>query len=330
MNVKILFLSLFFYGFVVTAQQKEDSEPFGQAYGTVYTYFNSSLNSNYTAFEVSRAYFGYKHKISEEFSANIKLDIGSINDESEYALIRRYSYFKNAFLAYKKNKLTINIGLIDLLQFKTQEKFWDYRYVYKSFQDESRLGSSADIGISATYKFNKIFTADLTLMNGEGYKDFQSDNSFKFAAGLLLTPIKELTARLYYDYSEKQVIQSTYSGFLGYDFKKKFKLGVEYSTQTNNKFYENQNFGGYSGFLMTKINDKIACFFRYDRLKSNKVNATDQNNWNFKKDGQLFLGGIQYKLHEKVRTALNMQIYQSDDENEEHSEYLFINLEFNF
>ena len=39
-------------------------------------------------------------------------------------------------------------------QFKYQEKVWGYRYVYKTFQDENKFGSSADIGANGEFKLS--------------------------------------------------------------------------------------------------------------------------------------------------------------------------------
>lgn len=43
----------------------------------------------------------------------------------------------------------------------------------KSFQDEYKFGSSADLGVSVAYKFNKVVSADVIVANGEGYKKYR-------------------------------------------------------------------------------------------------------------------------------------------------------------
>ncbi len=70
-----------------------------------------------------------------------------------------------------------------MLQFKVQEKFWDHRYIYKSYLYAYRFGSSADIGAQAINEVNNWFTADLTFSSGEGYSRLQLDNSFKTGVG---------------------------------------------------------------------------------------------------------------------------------------------------
>ena len=115
-----------------TAEEPADK---GKLSARIYTHFNWSLNrlDPSTTFEVNRAYFGYSRQIDEHFSGEVKLDIGSPDDVSEYSLIRRYTYFKNAYISYSNGKFISWFGLFDMLQFKVQEKFWDYRYIYKSY-----------------------------------------------------------------------------------------------------------------------------------------------------------------------------------------------------
>jgi len=91
---------------MVNGQTQPPEAPPGKVSAKIYTHFNYSLDGNTeTAFEVRRAYFGYKRNLDEHFSAEVKLDIGSIDDDSEFALIRRYTYFKIAYFSYSKGIL---------------------------------------------------------------------------------------------------------------------------------------------------------------------------------------------------------------------------------
>ena len=92
---------------------------------------------------------------------------------AENETIMGIGYVKNAQITWKQNGWTLNAGLITTTQFKVQEDFWGKRYVMKSFQDEYKFGSSADLGVSVAYKFNKVVSADVIVANGEGYKKVQ-------------------------------------------------------------------------------------------------------------------------------------------------------------
>lgn len=97
---------------------------------------------------------------------------------------------------------TLNAGLISTTQFKLQEDFWGKRYVMKSFQDEYKFGSSADLAFSVAYKFNKVVSADVIVANGEGYKKVQVKDGLQYGAGVTLTPVKGLVVRAYGSYNE--------------------------------------------------------------------------------------------------------------------------------
>ena len=89
------------------------------------------------------------------------------------------------------------MNLDELRKFNFQEKFWGYRYAMKSFQDGYKFGSSADLGLSATYKFASWISADAIIVNGEGYKKIQKNDGLNYGLGVTLTPVKGLSVRLY-------------------------------------------------------------------------------------------------------------------------------------
>ena len=57
-------------------------------------------------------------------------------------------------------------------QFKYQESIWGYRYMYKTFQDENKFGSSADLGVNGEIKVTENLKINLFVLNGEGYKKY--------------------------------------------------------------------------------------------------------------------------------------------------------------
>ena len=49
--------------------------------------------------------------------------------------------------------------------------------MYKTFQDENKFGSSADLGVNAEIKLSEKIDLNLFALNGEGYKNVQDDNA---------------------------------------------------------------------------------------------------------------------------------------------------------
>ncbi len=294
----------------------------------VYSNFHLGLTSadRSTAFEVTRVYLGYKHAISDNFDAEVKLDIGSPEDLSEYSLIRRYAYFKGASLSYHKDRLNAWFGLFDMMEFKVQENFWGYRYIFKSFQDEYKFGPSADIGAGVGYKFCSFLEADLVVSNGEGYKNLQTDNSYKTGIGITLHPSTEVTLRLYYDFNHKDITQSTYSFFAGYN-PGKYRLGAEYNLQKNFAFVNAHDLQGYSFYGTYIMSDSWEVFGRYDWLNSS-LSPNENIPWNLNRDGSAIISGIQYRPVAGINISLNYQDWYSYAKNGADKSFLFVNLEF--
>ena len=213
--------------------------------------------------------------------------------------------------------------------FKTQEKFFGKRYIYKSFLDKNKYGASADLGASFLYTFNGKLNLDFAVLNGEGYSNIQLDNTYQAALGLSYNPIENLYSRLYFDYSKKTYVQATYSAFLGYKQAEKFSIGVEYNYQSNRDFTEDHNSFGYSVYGTLNIAKKWELFARYDDLGSNKITG-EENNWNLAKDGNTIISGLQYSPVKKVKLALNYQGFISDDENTDDISAIYFNIEYKF
>ncbi|MFO7828768.1 MAG: hypothetical protein R6V23_09130 [Bacteroidales bacterium] len=322
---------MMFFPNQIFSQDEINFTPSGYFYGTIFSNFHYQLdaNRNESAFEVQRAYLGYNYNLTENYSVNIKLDIGSPEQESPYDILKRYAYFKNAELVYHKQNFTLHFGLIDLCQFKIQEKFWGHRYIYKSFQDEHKFGSSADLGASASYVFNDFIAADITIMNGEGYNQLQNDNTYKTALGITITPIKSITARFYVDYIEHAEIQTTYVSFLGYKYKDLVKAGIEYNYQFNSSFRKNRNQNGFSGYVSVNMTDKFEIFGRFDKLWSNTLEG-DPYGWNINRDGSAIITGVQYSPIKNIKIAANYQDWYPYPKNLDNESHFYLNLEYKF
>ncbi len=331
MNSVFVLIFCFLISTQLTAQKSDTIvfKPHGKPIIKIFSNFHTSLsdgNEN-SAFEVKKAYFGYSYQLSNEFSVIIKLDIGNPYDESPNLLLKRYAYFKNAALKYTKGKLCINFGLIDLLQFKVQQKFWGHRYIYKSFQDEYKFGFSADIGANIVYNFNKKISADFTIMNGEGYKKLQTDDTYKCALGITYIPLKNLTTRIYFDLTQKDISQSTLSTFAGYKFLKKYSLGFEFNYKSNYQFQKDRNMMGISTYASYDLNKKFQLFGRYDHLTSNII-TNEENPWNLQNDGSAIIAGIQFAPIKQVKIALNYQDWIPSAVNMRNQSYVFLNFEY--
>ncbi|MDF1574212.1 MAG: hypothetical protein P1P86_03360 [Bacteroidales bacterium] len=330
--MRLFFIMLFIsvLPFVYGEDSIPEEPPPGVVSARIFSHFNYSLDpeNHASGFEVKRAYFAYKRELDSRFTAEVKLDVGSIDDASEFALIRRYAYFKNAYLGYRKGKLMTWFGLMDMLQFKVQEKFFGYRYLYRSYLDEYRFGSSADLGAGIQYSPSGKVTADLVLSNGEGYKSLQFDNVYRLGAGITLYPSEKLLFRAYYTIHTTKIPQMIFSGFAGYRLDR-FRIGAEYNHQLNYQFFENRQRYGYSVYSTFTFSEKWEVFARYDQVYSN-ILPEQELPWNLGKDGSAIISGIQYTPIKFVRLALNYQDWVEYAQNGSSEPCLYLNIEIVF
>jgi len=282
-----------------------------------------------SAFELERAYIGYRMSLSKEFDIKIVLDIGSPDDISEFSRIRRYAYFKNAALRYRKSFLTIDFGLIDMRHFKLQEEFWGHRYIEKSFSDRYKFGPTADLGMDVILDVGSKTKIDLTFSNGEGYSNLQRDNTMKVGLGVESELFKGFFVRVYGDVMKKKVMESTWAIFTGYKHKDYFVIGAEYNWKINEGYNEGFNRRGYSIYGSYNLPYNIEIFARYDFIQSN-ITKNDDKPWDLIRDGSSVIGGVQYQPIKKVKLALCYQDWYPSAKNMDNKAYIYLNLEFKY
>ena len=318
------------FGFLLIAftafAQENDFEPHGKPVLRIFSNYHATLEGGETAqaFELQRVYLGYQHNFSKNLSGQAVLDVG----DPGVGGLQMTAYVKNAYLKYKTGNFSTNFGLISTTQFKVQESAWGYRYIEKSFQDAYKFNSSADLGISASYKIGDIISADVIVANGEGYKKIEADSTFRTGFGLTLTPINGLTVRGYYDFSTNEVTQSSLAAFIGYEIGF-ISIGAEYMKMSNYKFTSNQELNGLSFYSTAKLGDKLKVFGRFDNLSSN-VLAGETEAWQLSKDGQLYIAGLEFSPVKGVKLAPNFQGWNPADGSESFISTFILNCEVKF
>jgi opacity protein-like surface antigen len=192
-------------------------------------------------------------------------------------------------------------------------------------QDEHRFGPSADLGTTVIFRPLRQLELDASLMNGEGYSNLQQDNAFKTSFGVSFIPTDRILLRVYYDFIDQHVWQSTLSTFAGYRHNR-ITAGAEYNRKGNRDFEKDHHQTGLSAYLSIDIFDKFELFGRYDRLSSNQPAESDKP-WNLQDDGSAIIAGIQFMPVKHVKLALNYQDWVPYAANMDNLAYIFLNLE---
>ena len=312
-------------GISAKAQDVKPDEPKGKAIVQVFGNFHTGFGAENDdrGFELDRSYFGYEYNFGNGLSAKAVMDIGKSSDVSDY---HRIAYIKNAMITWKKNNFTLNGGLISTIQFNFQEKFWGYRYIMKSFQDENKFGNSADLGISVAYKFADWVSADAIIVNGEGYKKVQINDGLNYGLGVTLTPAKGFQIRLYGGLNESDEKGKKDVGnlatFAGYKHDK-FTVGAEYNYMWNTKNNDDADQYGYSLFASVKASKCADIYARFDDLCS-------KDDWNKAKESQKAIIGAQFKVCKYVKLAPNFRVNIPKAGGSDNGYSAYINCYFGF
>ena len=283
--------------------QESTTAPKGKAIVQVFGNFHTGFghDNDDRGFELDRSYLGYQYELGKGLQIKGIMDIGQSDDVNDY---HRIAYIKNAQISWKTGKLTLTGGLISTIQFNMQEKFWGYRYIMKSFQDQYKFGSSADLGISASYQFADWLTADAIVVNGEGYKKIQKNDGLMYGLGATLTPLQGLSMRIYYGLNEgsdnSKEDKQNLATFIGYKGKG-FSLGAEYNLYKNDGNVKGNDLYGFSVYGSVKASKSTDIYARFDNLSS-------KDDWNEAKDESAVITGLQFKLGKYVKIAPNFRM----------------------
>lgn len=310
-------------GIGAQAQNAKSEEPKGKAIVQMFGNFHTGFgeNNDDRGFDLERSYLGYEYKLGNELSVKGVMDIGKSSDVSDY---QRIAYIKNAMVSWKKGDLTLSGGLISTTQFNFQEKFWGYRYIMKSFQDQYKFGNSADLGISAAYKFADWISADAIIVNGEGYKKVQKSDGMNYGLGLTMTPVKGFQIRLYGGLNEgaedgKDDIVNM-AAFMGYKCDR-FSIGAEYNYMQNASNKKDADLSGYSIYATMNLSKETSLYARFDELFS-------KDDWNKAKDEQAAILGAQFKLGKYVKVAPNVRMSMPKADGAKENYSAFVNCYF--
>jgi hypothetical protein len=326
-KLSLLFLILSFIGTMANSQEKSlEFKPSGKPVALIFTNFNSSFSDGETtsSFEITRAYLGYEYNISKEWYAKVILDVG----DPKVGGLQMTAYLKNAYAQYKKNNFTAAFGMISTTQFKVSEKIWGLRYIEKSFQDAYKFNASADLGFNIEYKFASFISADFSVINGEGYKLIQNDNFVRPGAGITITPVKNITARVFGDFMGKDSVQTSLATFLAYS-SEKLTVAGEYNYQKNMGMRDGRDIYGTSFFAIYNPREDFGLFARFDDLKSSTLDGQNDP-WNLGKDGQLIIAGLEYSPIKGVRIAPNVRFWNPADDSSSATTFAYLNFEFKF
>ncbi|MCU0456927.1 MAG: hypothetical protein MUE74_11545 [Bacteroidales bacterium] len=264
------------------AQEAETFKPGGKPEARIFSSLNSIFadGENQNRFDLTRAYLGYSYNFSRKLSGRIVYDVA----DPSVGKLKFTGMLKFAYLKFTSGKWTISGGMIPLPEYDASDR----------------------------YNIASWLTADLTVMNGEGYKLTESDSTFKAAGAITLFPLKGFSLRGYFDNMGKGGInQQTVQVIAAWEGKG-FQFSGAYNYQRNHSIIKGQDYQGFTINGTIPVGEKIRLIGRYDNIWSEVVeNETDP--WNLSKDGQLFLAAVEFSLAQGVSLSPNIQGWKPAD-----------------
>jgi len=297
------------------------------------TYFDYTNSKEKSAFVLKRQYFSYGIDISDEVKFRVVFDVGRTDigtvlrkdggEKSEDT--RLVAFLKKAQIDYRTSYGKISMGLIGMNTYNIQEKNWGYRFIEKSAIDKYKFSSTADLGIGFSRTLVNQLKMSLQVVNGEGYKNPQSDKYHKIAFNSTYGEhnlVKNSGFNAGVVYTTEQTddkpnsMASLFGGFAGMGLR----LGGQFN-MLKKEGIESQIISVSSNYSMT---DKLDAFVRYDMFDPN----TDEiDGW---KDNSTYLiAGIQLSCGNGLLVAPNIRVESYEDDLDSATEYK-INFQFKF
>jgi len=193
------------------------------------------------------------------------------NDVSQDSSGTLVPFMKNAYLDWKaSDMMSLRFGQQGTPLFGAIEGVWGYRPVAKTMQDEFKVRSSADFGVSGAFALADMVTVTAMFSNGNGYnkkdddtygKAFEVQGIFTPADGLLVTAHYGMNAfdpddNVVTDNNKNTTTMDVSVGYTGDGFA----VGGSYTTQSNVSFTEDVDGSGYWGFGRYSLADSPISF----------------------------------------------------------------------
>ena len=136
-------------------------------------------------FDIKRVYLDFKNTIDKTLSVRITTDVGRTNDK------KLESFLKYAYLQAKVAEgVKVRVGAAGTPMVGFSDKFWGQRWLAKSFTDQEKVLSSADLGVHALGKHSDgLLSWSAAVINGEGYGNPESNTDKAAQARLTIDPL---------------------------------------------------------------------------------------------------------------------------------------------
>ena len=302
------------------AEETKPAQTTAKPFLLSYTQARVDLGRDTIIYKQEKVIFGIDLKMNENWSARVGIDLINMNKP----------YLKPTVLIYQKEQWTIEGGIFHTSEMDfSLSQFWGNRFIDRVAADKW-IAPSADLGARVTYRWNDFITTDVSLVSGNGYQLLLEKYHPKPAVRVVLTPLNTLKLGAYIaTRHNKNFIETTFSGFAHMQIDGKWKATGEYFHQTNSRLTQGQKLNVASFYGTYRLLPWMELLGRYDFVKSNKLEASNES-WHVIQDGQAIIGGLIFRCFPSMRIAVNYWNKRPPVKRIKKEDWLYFCLEFKY
>ena len=263
---------------------------------------------------VRRAYFGYDHTLSPEFSFRLRMEM---NGNGKLAGGSMTPFVKDAYLRWNfYGRQALVIGIHPSLTFDYIESIWGLRHIEKTPLDLYKMDSSRDTGVTMSGPLNATQTLKYAVQYGnESGNNGETDKfkGFRASARYETNPGFTLEGMVAQFNRDKGADRTTAQVFAGYRAKKA-RAGFQYSFQkrraATGSTASDIDLNVMSGFVVADLKrGKSSAFVRVDRFADACADCSgiDYLPIENKSPFTLTIAGLEFLPHPAVRFSPNVE-----------------------
>lgn len=249
-------------------------------------------------FEIQRVYLNFKAKMTEDFSARVTTDVGTIKSYDTDQKIR--PFLKYAYVEYKNwaPGMKLRFGAAGTPFIGKHDKFVGQRWIYKAFTDEFKVLSSSDLGLHVLGKhMDGLLDYQVSIINGSGYGKKEADDAKAAQVRVTVDPLSgsemslPISGFISYDIGAGSDAAMVAAGSIGF----KHELGKAWGEFVFTSANDITGIG-FSATLLPKIPSVGNLMMRIDRIDPD----TDADD-----DAELrIIGGLTHDFAKKISVGL--------------------------
>lgn len=286
---------------------------FGDAYWVVDHHDPAVEGEN--GFWFRRIYLTVDHRLDETFDLRVRLEASSPGDfESSDRL---EPFFKDAWLRWRGEDLSLIAGLSPTPTWAVIESFWGYRAVEKTPLDLQRMGSSRDLGLAVQGRVGagERLRYHAMLGNGSGTRG-ETDSGKKVALAVDYDLTENLFIEVYGDFEDRDDDEerTTLQAFAGWSWTGG-RAGLQVAHQERDGRSASRDLDLASLFAVFDLSDRLSVLGRVDRMfdPNPEGERIAYIPFSDRAESLFVLAGLDVRLSEAVSVIPNVEAVFYDD-----------------